>query len=170
MIDAKQVEKYVEALNNILGADNAYFQGDKDVDTIVELIQTVKSINDERETILKDLQFRTNQVVEQQAEIERLKADNEQYEKITLLIANQRNYRDKEIEYLENAVEMLNCELDMAKDCIPEQRAEAIKECIEKLKDLSYESDLYDRNERWVRAVTIDELDEAYKEMVGEDK
>ena len=49
-----------------------------------------------------------------------------------------------------------------------EIRAEAIKECIEKLKDLSYESDLYDRNERWVRAVTIDELDEAYKEMVGE--
>jgi hypothetical protein len=34
---------------------------------------------------------------------------------------------------------------------------------------LSYESDLYDRDERWVRAVTIDELDEAYKEMVGED-
>jgi hypothetical protein len=72
MIDAKQVEKYVEALNNILGADNAYFRGDKDVDTIVELIQTVKSLNDERETMLKDLQFRTNQVVEQQAEIEEM--------------------------------------------------------------------------------------------------
>ena len=32
------LEKYIEALNNILGADNAYFRGDKDVDAIVELI------------------------------------------------------------------------------------------------------------------------------------
>ena len=60
----------------------------------------------------------------QQAEIEKLTADNEQYEKINLLLANQRNYRDKEIECLENAVEMLNCELDMAKDCIPEHGGE----------------------------------------------
>ena len=67
----------------------------------------------------------------QQAEIEKLTADNEQYEKINLLLANQRNYRDKEIECLENAVEMLNCELDMAKDCIPEQRAEAGKKVFE---------------------------------------
>ena len=49
-----------------------------------------------------------------------------------------------------------------------EIRAEAIKKYIEKLKDLSYESDLYDRNERWVKAVTVEEIDETYKEMVGE--
>jgi hypothetical protein len=43
MINTIDFEKYVEALNNILGADNAYFQGDKDVDAIVELINIVKS-------------------------------------------------------------------------------------------------------------------------------
>ena len=102
----------------------------------------------------------------QQAEIERLTADNEQYEKINLLIANQRNYRDKEIECLENAVEMLNCELDMAKDCIPEQRAEAIKEFAERLKKEKHSVCAgHGMSECVVSEFNIDNL---VKEMVGE--
>ena len=52
------IEKYVEALNNLLGVDNAYFNGDKDVDAIVEIIVLAKKF----EGIIKG----------QKAEIERL--------------------------------------------------------------------------------------------------
>lgn len=39
MKDTFNAEKYIEALNNMLGVDSAYFQGDKDVDALVELIK-----------------------------------------------------------------------------------------------------------------------------------
>lgn len=38
-------EKYIEALNNLIGADHAYYQGDKDVDALVELIVASKNNN-----------------------------------------------------------------------------------------------------------------------------
>lgn len=38
------IEKYAEALNNLIGVDNAYFQGDKDVDAILELIVSAKKL------------------------------------------------------------------------------------------------------------------------------
>ena len=36
------VEKYGKALNNLIGVDSAYFNGDKDVDAIVEVITLAK--------------------------------------------------------------------------------------------------------------------------------
>lgn len=41
------IEKYIEALNNLLGSDNAYYQGDKDRDAIVELIVAAKELAEE---------------------------------------------------------------------------------------------------------------------------
>ena len=55
------IEKYAEALNNLIGVDSAYFNGDKDVDAIVEIISIAKKF----ESIINH----------QNAEIERLKLD-----------------------------------------------------------------------------------------------
>lgn len=38
------IEKYAEALNNLIGVDSAYMSGDKDVDAIVELIVAAKKL------------------------------------------------------------------------------------------------------------------------------
>lgn len=54
------VEKYVESLNSILGVDNAYFMGDKDVDNIRECIQSVQqyyNLLQELEEFKEMLQF-----------------------------------------------------------------------------------------------------------------
>lgn len=75
------------------------------------------------------------------------------------------NRQQAEIEKFERVISYLEGVCESTPDKV---RAEAIKEFKEKLRDLSSESDLYDRNERWVRAVTIDEINETYKEMVGE--
>ena len=40
------IEKYINALNNLLGSDNAYYAGDPDVDAIVEVIVTAKKLED----------------------------------------------------------------------------------------------------------------------------
>lgn len=57
------IEKYAKALNNLIGVDSAYFKGDKDVDTIVEIIVMAKKM----EGIIN----------RQKAEIERLKKQSE---------------------------------------------------------------------------------------------
>jgi hypothetical protein len=49
-------------------------------------------------------------------------------------------------------------------------RAEAIKEFAERLKDDSWFTDLFDRNDYPVRAVTKEDIDNLVKEMVGDDK
>ena len=41
-IKSINIAKYVEALNNLIGVDSAYFKGDKDVDAIVEIITLAK--------------------------------------------------------------------------------------------------------------------------------
>lgn len=38
------IEKYAEALNNLIGIDSAYMAGDKDVDAIVEVIVAAKKL------------------------------------------------------------------------------------------------------------------------------
>lgn len=48
-------EKYIEALNSLLGADHAYYQGDKDRDAIVELIVIVNELAEENEALRKQL-------------------------------------------------------------------------------------------------------------------
>lgn len=50
------IEKYIEALNSLLGADNAYYQGDKDRDAIVELIVMAKGLAEENAAIRKELE------------------------------------------------------------------------------------------------------------------
>ena len=45
------IEKYIEALNSLLGQDHAYYQGDKDVDAIVEVIVKVKELAEENEKL-----------------------------------------------------------------------------------------------------------------------
>lgn len=57
------IEKYAEALNNLIGVDSAYFRGDKDVDAIVEIITIAKK----QENLINRLQ----------AENERLRKENE---------------------------------------------------------------------------------------------
>ena len=49
------IEKYIEALNSLLGADNAYYQGDKDRDAIVELIVIANELVEENEALRKQL-------------------------------------------------------------------------------------------------------------------
>lgn len=38
------MQKYIDALDRILGVDHAYYSGDKDVDTILELISTSREM------------------------------------------------------------------------------------------------------------------------------
>lgn len=68
-----------------------------------------------------------------------------------------------EIERLENGIEELNCKLDMANDCIPQQRAEAVKEFAERLKKAKQYS--LERHENIVPVAVIDWI---VKEMEGD--
>ena len=70
------VEKYIEALNNLLGADNAYYAGDPDVDTIVELIKIAKKLEDrvkelteENERLREDISVQYKIIDERSSEI-----------------------------------------------------------------------------------------------------
>ena len=63
------INKYAEALNNLIGVDSAYFNGDKDVDAIVEII-----------TVAKKMEGLINR---QKAEIESLKEAYAIYEETT---------------------------------------------------------------------------------------
>lgn len=57
------IEKYANALNNLIGVDSAYLAGDKDVDAIVELIVAAKKLE--------------NRVKELTEENDKLKQQNE---------------------------------------------------------------------------------------------
>lgn len=46
MSETINVEKYINALNNLLGSDNAYYAGDPDVDAIVEVIVANKKLEE----------------------------------------------------------------------------------------------------------------------------
>ena len=48
------IEKYIEALNNLLGVDHAYFSGDENVESIVELIVKAKELAEENEMLKKE--------------------------------------------------------------------------------------------------------------------
>lgn len=48
------IEKYAEALNNLIGVDSAYFQGDKDVDAIVEVIVAAKKLENRVKELEKE--------------------------------------------------------------------------------------------------------------------
>lgn len=48
------IEKYAEALNNLIGVDSAYMVGDKDVDTIVEVIVTAKKLENRIKELTKE--------------------------------------------------------------------------------------------------------------------
>ena len=45
------IKKYIEALNNLLGEDHAYYQGDENVDVIIEVIVTAKELSEENKRL-----------------------------------------------------------------------------------------------------------------------
>lgn len=45
------IEKYINALNDLLGVDHAYFSGDENVDAIVELIVKAKELAEENDRL-----------------------------------------------------------------------------------------------------------------------
>lgn len=49
------IDKYVKALDNLLGVDHAYYYGDKDVDAIIELIMTAKNLAEENKVLRNTL-------------------------------------------------------------------------------------------------------------------
>ena len=57
------IEKYAEALNNLIGVDSAYMAGDKDVDAIVEVIVAAKKLEN-RVKELKAENERLNKLLE----------------------------------------------------------------------------------------------------------
>lgn len=120
---------------------------------------------------MSDSIYKMQKLIEgQQAEIERLKHEREVLIEDIHHSADQINEQIEEIERLTINMNAFGLGMKQEKERADTIRAEAIKEFIEKLKDLSYDSDLYDRNGRWVKAVTVEEIDETYKEMMGDDK
>jgi hypothetical protein len=51
------IEKYTTALNNLIGMDSAYFTGDEDVDTLVELINIANQQQAEINRLQKQLEY-----------------------------------------------------------------------------------------------------------------
>ena len=96
------------------------------------------------------------------------KRDEHEEEYIDLLrdVIDLINRQQAEIEGLQNGIEELNCELDMAKDCIPEQRAEAIKEFAEQVK--ANKNNLF--NYIYSSRGFNEQIDNLVKEMVGDTK
>jgi hypothetical protein len=56
-IKEMNIEKYIEALNNLLGSDCMYYQGDKDVESIIEIILTARDLAKDNEILNKELQI-----------------------------------------------------------------------------------------------------------------
>ena len=50
------IEKYIEALNNLIGTDCMYYQGDKDVEAILEVIVAAKELSEENEKLRTQLE------------------------------------------------------------------------------------------------------------------
>ena len=50
------MKKYIEALNNLLGTDCMYYQGDKDVEAILEVIVAAKELADENKKLKTQLE------------------------------------------------------------------------------------------------------------------
>lgn len=124
----------------------------------VELCDVIEKQQAENENYSHNIKNLTAENMQLHAEIKRLNSCVKSEDEVRAIMKSQMTPMVKEI---------VNEQFDVA---VKLARAEAIKEFIEKLKDLSYDSDLYDRNGRWVKAVTVKEIDETYKEMMGEDK
>lgn len=101
--------------------------------------------------------------------INRQKTEIEEYKKANILIAQQRDGRDKDIAELEAAIETLetnNHSLCMTlANRARTERAEAIKEFAERLKEKSQRYPYYEYG--LVRAVPTDEIDNLVKEMTS---
>lgn len=127
MID---IQKYVNALNKLLGADNAYYAGVEEVDAIVEIIKIAKDFEETIATL--------------QAENESLKRqlDNSKLHQKETYKALQ---DEKSLRFNEDFI-----------------KAEAYKECIEKVKEKAESI-----SSGYVLIAEM-RLDEISKEMVGE--
>jgi hypothetical protein len=111
-----------------------------------DLLVVIDSQQTQIDKMLEDLQFRTNQVIEQQAEIE-------EWKKI-----NQRLYDEME--------ERRKEDIGIAKGYA---RIEAIKEFWNRLQGIAYQSSDWSHGEHPM-VVELDDVEEIYDEMVGEDK
>ena len=128
------IEKYAEALNNLIGVDSAYVQGDKDVDAIVEVIVAAKKLENRVKELtdklnhsetsynelyeltteeIKDLYAERDRLTE---ENERLRAQNETLE----IIEKDLRFRNKELqkcnEGLAKNIEELEIEGDKVRE------------------------------------------------------
>ena len=64
------IEKYAEALNNLIGVDSAYMAGDKDVDAIVEVIVAAKKLENKIKALTEENErLRTDIVGQLEAEV-----------------------------------------------------------------------------------------------------
>ena len=75
------IEKYVTALNNLIGADHAYFTGDENIDTLVELI----NIANQQQSEIKELQQilgETSKIVLKERNLGRVEAYKEFAERL----------------------------------------------------------------------------------------
>ncbi len=130
--------------------NNTYTTLDCMEELMKNALALIKHQQAERETMLKDLQFRTNQVIEQQADVERL----------------QKELALKGLEY-----HLL--ERERAKDIsgfvddLKLVRAEAIKEFAERLTDKAsiYRVNGFD----YAWQITQEDIDNLVKEMVGDE-
>jgi exonuclease III len=127
------IEKYAEALNNLIGADSAYFKGDKDVDAIVELIVLAKKmerITNRQKAEKEALIAGQKTIAEKNEEIEKLKD--------TLNRANKYGLEaDKEINRLKHVLDSYALQYGTVTDQskkIKEIKDEAYKEFAERLK------------------------------------
>ena len=62
------IEKYAEALNNLIGVDSAYMARDKDVDAIIELIVAAKKLENRVKELteeIRDIEADYDRVYEQ---------------------------------------------------------------------------------------------------------
>lgn len=56
-VEIDDIEKYVTALNNLIGMDSAYFTGDENVDALVELVNIASQQQAEIEKLQKQLEY-----------------------------------------------------------------------------------------------------------------
>lgn len=70
------IEKYANALNNLIGVDSAYMAGDKDVDAIVELIVAAKKLENRIKELTKENERLRIALDAWEGEAEEAKAEN----------------------------------------------------------------------------------------------
>jgi TolA-binding protein len=126
---------------------------------ITKLREQLEYLQGEREVLLEDIQVRSNQVIEQQAEIEEYRCNIKQLTE-TLTGGNGLRIRvDNMIVYADDLEEWL--------EFCDKQKAETIKELEAKIHEKLHEAEMHGNFEP---VVTREMFDSVVKELVGEGK